>query len=83
SKASGDKGADKGKASRALETRRVVRIKKGEDRKLAPLSDEARQRRQAPPKPAGRWGRVSPEAVNRAAQNLLGKPAGGTLAEPG
>jgi hypothetical protein len=76
-KAGSDKGDAGGPAGRADEGARVVRVRKGEDRKLAPLSESARQRRLD--KSAARWGRVSRDAVNLAAQNLLGKPGADTL----
>lgn len=76
-KAGSDKGDGAGPVVQAEEGARVVRVRKGEDRKLAPLSESARERRLN--KSASRWGRVSRDAVNLAAQNLLGKPGADTL----
>ena len=80
-KSGSGKGDDGGSSDHATGHARVLRVKKGEDRKLAPLSEDARKKR-LEPSPPSRWGRVSRDAVNRAAQNLLGKPGAGTLAEP-
>ena len=79
--ASRKKASDSPRPSGA-ETGRVVRIKKGDDRKLAPLSEDAKRQRLAPSKLQRRPRRVSQDAVNRAAQNPLGMPGAGTIPEP-
>ena len=81
SKAASNKKASDTAGPSGADTGRVVRIKKGEDRKLAPLSEEAKRKRLERPKSRGRWGRVSRDDVNRAAQNLLGEMSAGTLIE--
>jgi hypothetical protein len=79
---SGSKGGDDGdQPDLAAGGARVLRVKKGEDRKLASLSEAARKKR-LEPSTSTRWGRVSRDAVSRAAQNLLLRPGAGTLTDP-
>ena len=68
-------------AEPTAEGTKVVRVRKGEDRKLAALPPaERKARKDGPAKAAGRaggrWGSVSREEVERARRNLLG--LGGT-----
>jgi len=77
-----DRGDGGGQAEVTEPGARVIRVRKGEDRKLAPLSEEARRKRvEADAGPTDRWGRVSRDQVERATQNLLGHPGLGALAD--